>query len=179
MSVHYSKKKKNGSAYQLLTCSQSIHTDIALISLTVTIYMAVQAFAPSFWGPLSDTCGRRVTFIGTFVVFLIANIGLAFSKNFATLMVFRAIQAFGSAATISVGGGVLGDITTAKERGGYMAGFSAGKFTYHETEEEKDVTDNFPSTSPHVRPFHGPSHRRYHHRVSRLPRHLLVPLHPR
>ncbi|KAK3497201.1 MFS general substrate transporter [Neurospora hispaniola] len=85
----------------------------------------VQAFAPSFWGPLSDTCGRRVTFIGTFVVFLIANIALAFSKNFAMLMVFRAIQAFGSAATISVGGGVLGDITTAKERGGYMAGFSA------------------------------------------------------
>ena len=90
--------------------------------------MAVQAFAPSFWGPFSDTCGRRVTFIGTFVVFLVANIGLAFSKNFAMLMVFRAIQAFGSAATISVGGGVLGDITTAKERGGYMAGFSAGEF---------------------------------------------------
>lgn len=65
--------------------------------------MAVQAFAPSFWGPLSDTCGRRVTFIGTFVVFLVANIALAFSKNFAMLMVFRAIQAFGSAATISVG----------------------------------------------------------------------------
>ncbi|KAK3498705.1 major facilitator superfamily domain-containing protein [Neurospora crassa] len=84
-----------------------------------------RAFAPSFWGPLSDTCGRRVTFIGTFVVFLIANIALAFSKNFAMLMVFRAIQAFGSAATISVGGGALGDITTAKERGGYMAGFSA------------------------------------------------------
>ncbi|KAK3397523.1 major facilitator superfamily domain-containing protein [Sordaria brevicollis] len=105
--------------------ADAIHTDIALVSLTVTIYMAVQAFAPSFWGPLSDTLGRRVTFIGTFVVFLIANIGLAFSKNFAMLMVFRAIQAAGSAATISVGGGVLGDITTAKERGGYMAGFSA------------------------------------------------------
>ncbi|KAK3355729.1 major facilitator superfamily domain-containing protein [Neurospora tetraspora] len=105
--------------------ANAVHIDIALVSLTVTIYMAVQAFAPSFWGPLSDTCGRRVTFIGTFVVFLIANIGLAFSKNFAMLMVFRAIQAAGSAATISVGGGVLGDITTAKERGGYMAGFSA------------------------------------------------------
>lgn len=87
----------------MLTYSQSIHIDIALVSLTVTIYMAVQAFAPSFWGPLSDTCGRRVTFIGTFLVFLLANIALAFSKNLAMLMVFRAIQAFGSAATISVG----------------------------------------------------------------------------
>lgn len=104
--------------------------------------MAVQAFAPSFWGPLSDTCGRRVTFIGTFIVFLVANIGLAFSKNFATLMVFRAIQAAGSAATISVGGGVLGDITTAKERGGYMAGFSAGELYLYKIEKESEMTNN-------------------------------------
>ncbi|KAK1780653.1 major facilitator superfamily domain-containing protein [Copromyces sp. CBS 386.78] len=102
--------------------ANAIHTDIALVSLTVTVYMAVQAFAPSFWATRTDAV---FTFIGTFVVFLIANIGLAFSKNFAMLMAFRAIQAAGSAATISVGGGVLGDITTAKERGGYMAGFSA------------------------------------------------------
>lgn len=65
--------------------------------------MAVQGLAPSFWGPLSDTRGRRITFIGTFTVYLLANIGLAFSKDFATLMVFRALQAAGSAATISVG----------------------------------------------------------------------------
>jgi len=40
---------------------------------------------------------------GTFIVYLAANIGLAFSNNFVTLMVFRGIQAAGSAATISVG----------------------------------------------------------------------------
>jgi len=65
--------------------------------------MVVQGLAPSFWGPLSDTRGRRVTFIGTLSVYLLANVGLAFSKDFASLMAFRAIQAAGSAATISVG----------------------------------------------------------------------------
>ena len=40
---------------------------------------------------------------GTFVVYLVANVGLAFSNNFVALMVFRGIQAAGSAATISVG----------------------------------------------------------------------------
>jgi MFS family permease len=40
---------------------------------------------------------------GTFIVYLAANIGLAFSNNFFTLIVFRGIQAAGSAATISVG----------------------------------------------------------------------------
>ena len=81
--------------------------------------MIVQGLAPSFWGPLSDTHGRRITFIGgfsrnlieycfnistgTFVVYLIANIGLVYSNSFASLMVLRGIQAAGSAATISVG----------------------------------------------------------------------------
>ncbi|KAK4646896.1 uncharacterized protein QC761_100630 [Podospora bellae-mahoneyi] len=103
--------------------SSHVQTEIAMISLTVTVYMAVQGVAPSFWGPLSDTRGRRVTFICTFGVYLIANLGLEFSDDFASLMAFRAIQAAGSAATISVGAGVIGDITTAKERGGYMGSF--------------------------------------------------------
>lgn len=42
--------------------------------------------------------------IGTFAVYLLANIGLGFSNSFAALMVFRGIQAAGSAATISVSG---------------------------------------------------------------------------
>ncbi|KAK4041846.1 major facilitator superfamily domain-containing protein [Parachaetomium inaequale] len=78
--------------------------------------------APSFWGPLSDTHGRRITFIGTFAVYLLANIALVFSHEYE-MLVFRAIQAAGSAATISVGAGVIGDITTAKERGGFLGSF--------------------------------------------------------
>ncbi|KAK3693414.1 major facilitator superfamily domain-containing protein [Podospora appendiculata] len=100
-----------------------LNTSISLVALTVTIYMVVQGLAPSFWGPLSDTRGRRVTFIGTFAVYLVANVGLALSKDFASLMVFRAVQAAGSAATISVGAGVISDITTSKERGGFLGSF--------------------------------------------------------
>ncbi|KAK6607056.1 major facilitator superfamily transporter [Botrytis cinerea] len=97
--------------------STDLNVSLSLVSLTVTVYMIVQGLAPSFWGPISDTKGRRITFMGTFIVYLASNIGLALSDNFATLMVFRAIQAAGSAATIAVGAGVIGDITTPKERG--------------------------------------------------------------
>lgn len=69
----------------------------------MTIYMIFQGLAPSLWGPLSDIRGRRIVFICTFVVYLLANIGLAFSNDLASLMVFRALQAIGAAATISVG----------------------------------------------------------------------------
>jgi MFS family permease len=76
---------------------------MSLATLTVTVYMVVQGLAPSFWGSFSDVLGRRVIFIGTFLVYIIANIALGVSTNYAQLMVFRALQAAGSAATISIG----------------------------------------------------------------------------
>lgn len=65
--------------------------------------MIVQGLAPSFWGTFSDILGRRVIFIGTFIVYIIANIALGVSNNYGELMAFRALQAAGSAATISIG----------------------------------------------------------------------------
>lgn len=65
--------------------------------------MIVQGISPSFWGALADQIGRRQIFIWTFVVYLVANIGLGLTQNFAMLMVFRGLQAAGSAATISIG----------------------------------------------------------------------------
>jgi MFS family permease len=76
---------------------------MSLVTLTVTVYMVVQGLTPTFWGSLSDIAGRRPVFIGTFMVYLVANIALGVSRNYAELMVFRALQAAGSAATISIG----------------------------------------------------------------------------
>ncbi|KAF2085890.1 MFS general substrate transporter [Saccharata proteae CBS 121410] len=103
--------------------AKDFNTSYSLVTLSITVYMIVQGIAPSFWGPLSDKLGRRPIFIGTFTVYLIANVVLALSQDFQTLMVFRAIQAAGSASTISIGAGVIGDLTTSAERGGYMGIF--------------------------------------------------------
>lgn len=82
---------------------KDLDVSLSLVSLTITVYMVVQGIAPSFWVPFSDTIGGRPVLVGTFLVYLIANVGLAFSNSFAALMVFRGIQAAGSAATISIG----------------------------------------------------------------------------
>lgn len=76
---------------------------MSLTTLTVTVYMIMQGLAPSFWGSLSDVVGRRGIFIGTFVVYILSNILLAVSTNYGELMAFRALQAAGSSATISIG----------------------------------------------------------------------------
>ena len=103
---------------------------MSLTTLTVTVYMIVQGIAPSFWGSFSDAVGRRGIFIGTFGVYIIANIALGVSNNYGELMAFRALQAAGSAATISIGAGVIGDITTSAERGSLVGIFGGGKLSH-------------------------------------------------
>lgn len=108
------------------TIANDLNVSIELTNLTVTSYLLFQGIAPSLWGPLSDVKGRRVAYCYTFVVFLAACIGLANTRNYATLIVLRCLQSAGSASTIAIGSGVLGDITTRDERGGYMGAFQAG-----------------------------------------------------
>ncbi|KAJ5736371.1 uncharacterized protein N7483_001496 [Penicillium malachiteum] len=107
----------------LKTISKELDVSMSLTTLTVTVYMIVQGLAPSFWGSFSDAIGRRGIFIGTFIVYIIANIALGVSNNYGELMAFRALQAAGSAATISIGAGVIGDITTSAERGSLIGIF--------------------------------------------------------
>ncbi|EFY85097.1 MFS multidrug transporter, putative [Metarhizium acridum CQMa 102] len=110
----------------LPTIAQDLGVSIDLVNLTVTSYLLFQGLAPSLWGPISDVKGRRSAYICTFLVFLGACIGLAETKNYATLIVLRCLQSTGSASTIAIGAGVIGDITTRAERGGYMGIFQAG-----------------------------------------------------
>jgi Na+/melibiose symporter-like transporter len=97
------------------TIATDLHTNTSLVALTVTVYMIVQGIAPSFWGPWSDLYGRRVIFISTVAVYVAANLALAFTVNYPMLLVLRGVQAAGSAATISIGTGVISDIAEPSE----------------------------------------------------------------
>lgn len=108
------------------TIAKDIGVSIELANLTVTSYLVFQGIAPSLWGPVSDVKGRRIAYCCTFLVFLGACIGLAEARNYATLIVLRCLQSTGSASTIAIGSGVIGDITTRAERGGFMGVFQAG-----------------------------------------------------
>ncbi|EED19328.1 MFS multidrug transporter, putative [Talaromyces stipitatus ATCC 10500] len=110
----------------LPTIATDLNVSVELVNLTVTSYLIFQGLAPSLWGPISDVKGRRIAYICTFLVFLGACIGLAETRNYPTLIVLRCLQSTGSASTIAIGSGVIGDITTRAERGGYMGIFQAG-----------------------------------------------------
>ncbi|KAL2887597.1 major facilitator superfamily [Ceratocystis lukuohia] len=94
---------------------------IGEMNLTVTTYLVFQGCAPMFWGPLSDRYGRRPIFLSCLSVLVGACIGLALcpTNAFWLLLLLRCMQAAGCASTVALSAGVIGDIATPEERGGF------------------------------------------------------------
>ncbi|KAK8250974.1 major facilitator superfamily domain-containing protein [Phyllosticta capitalensis] len=110
----------------LSTMARQFHVSTADINLTVTSYMILQGIAPMFFGDLADQVGRRPTYIACFIIYFCANLGLALQRNYAALLVLRALQSSGSSGTIALGNGVVADVTTSAERGSYIAWVQLG-----------------------------------------------------
>ncbi|KAI0068153.1 MFS general substrate transporter [Artomyces pyxidatus] len=108
--------------------ASQFHKSTELINLTVTIYMVMQGLAPMVWGTFSDRWGRRPIFVACLVLLSLSCVGLALVPTSAywLLMLLRGIQAAGSASTIALGAGVIADIATPAERGGFMGLFGIG-----------------------------------------------------
>jgi MFS family permease len=104
----------------------NLHVTPEKVNLTVTAYLVFQGLSPSIWGSIADVHGRRVTYIITFIIYLGACVGLAETKQFYQLLILRCLQSTGSASTIAIGAGVVGDITTRENRGSYLGIYQAG-----------------------------------------------------
>ncbi|KDR74378.1 hypothetical protein GALMADRAFT_250288 [Galerina marginata CBS 339.88] len=110
------------------TLSRVFNKSTELINLTVTMYMVLQGVAPMLWGPLSDHVGRRPISAACLLLLSLSCVGLALvpTSDYWLLMFLRCFQAAGSASTIAIGAGVIGDISTRAERGGFFGVFTLG-----------------------------------------------------
>ncbi|OLL23322.1 Quinidine resistance protein 1 [Neolecta irregularis DAH-3] len=101
-----------------------LEVSVELINHTVTAYLIFQGISPTFFGTLGDTYGRRPIFLLTFLIYIAACTGLALARQYWLVLVLRMLQSCGSARA-----GVIGDITMAEERGGYMGVWSLGSMS--------------------------------------------------
>ncbi|KAF1349330.1 MFS general substrate transporter [Lizonia empirigonia] len=95
-------------------------------NISITTYMIAQAIAPAIIGAMSDTSGRRLSFIVCYVIYIVANIGLALQTNYVALLILRMVQAVGCSAAIALAFAIVSDISTSAERGKYMGYAGAG-----------------------------------------------------
>ncbi|KAK3678751.1 hypothetical protein LTR78_001204 [Recurvomyces mirabilis] len=93
-------------------------TNQAQLVLPVSIYLIGYVLGPLVFAPMSETYGRKIVMIGTFVVFTAFTLGCALAPSFAGLIVFRFLTGVGSSTPISVVGGIYADIySTPRARG--------------------------------------------------------------
>lgn len=101
----------------MTSIAKDLNVETSLINLTITTYQIMQGIAPSFIGTLSDNKGRRLAYVTTFSIYMIANLALALQNTYPALLVLRCLQSAGSSATIALSAATVADLVTRAERG--------------------------------------------------------------
>ncbi|EXF82272.1 major facilitator superfamily transporter [Colletotrichum fioriniae PJ7] len=110
----------------LAPIADDLRVSVALINLTVTSYMILQAISPTLFGDFGDMAGRRPAFLVAFSIYVVACVGLALQRDYAALLVLRMLQSGGSSGAIALGFAMVADISVSSERGKYMGIVGAG-----------------------------------------------------
>ncbi|KAI0125629.1 major facilitator superfamily domain-containing protein [Xylariales sp. AK1849] len=108
-------------------------TSEILAAFTVSIYMMVGDFTLTsgkcgliIHGPLSEIYGRVIIIHICNVMFVAFTVGCALSTNSSMFFAFRFLAGCAFAAPMTVGGGVIADVTPQEKRGKAMAIWAMG-----------------------------------------------------
>lgn len=75
-----------------------LDTSKSNISASLSLFLGGYAIAQIVWGPISDKFGRPKAIISGLLIFIVASIGIYFTKEVNTLLTLRLIQAVGVCA---------------------------------------------------------------------------------
>ena len=80
------------------------------VQQTLTAYMLPLSIMSLIQGPVSDALGRRPVVLTGLCVYTLASVGCAFAPNFATLLIFRALQGVSAGVGMIIGRAVIRDL---------------------------------------------------------------------
>ncbi len=78
--------------------------------LPVSLFLVGYVLGPVIFGPLSETYGRRIIMLGSFIVFTLFTMACALAPNWPSFLVFRLICGLMASSAIVVVGGLYADI---------------------------------------------------------------------
>lgn len=97
--------------------TRSLHSDVAVIEWTATIYLLVVSGLLLTFGRLGDLYGHKINYLSGFLVFMGASIGCALSTSIGWLIFFRAVQGLGGAMLYANGPAIITTCFPSKKRG--------------------------------------------------------------
>lgn len=101
-------------------------TDEQQLVLPISLFLVGYVLGPLFFGPLSETYGRRIIMLSSFVVFTLFTMACALAPNWPAFLVFRLICGINASSAIAVVGGLYADVFgNPVVRGRAMATFMA------------------------------------------------------
>jgi len=87
------------------------------LSWIFNVYILFNLLGAPLTAKVSDRIGRRDAYLGSIVLFVLGSIIVAAAPGFTTLLVGRAVQAFGAGGIFPVAAAVIGDTFPAERRG--------------------------------------------------------------
>lgn len=97
------------------------------INATVSVFMAVFAVAPLFWASFADFGGRKILYLISLSIFILANVLLAtVPTHIAALFILRIVQAAGVSSVMSLGAGTVADVVPPSNRAKAISYFILG-----------------------------------------------------
>lgn len=103
------------------TIGVALGTTPKIMQLTLAVYLLGLSVSQLFWGPLTESFGRKKILLICMMIYFFASISCALSTNVSQLLVLRLLQAIGASAGLVVGRAVIGDLFDARESGKIFA----------------------------------------------------------
>lgn len=94
----------------LPTIAQALASDEGAVQLTLSSYLLAFSFGQLFYGPLSDSFGRRGLLLSGLGLFFIATVLCALAESIEWLIIFRFLQALGGAACAVLARAIVRDL---------------------------------------------------------------------
>lgn len=78
--------------------------------LPISVFLVGYVVGPIFFGPLSETYGRKIIMLSSFIVFTLFTMACAVAPNWPAFLIFRLICGINASSAIAVVGGHYADV---------------------------------------------------------------------
>ncbi|KAH9906353.1 putative MFS transporter [Xylariomycetidae sp. FL2044] len=110
----------------LAPAAKDLHTTPTVMNLSIAFYCLAVAITPMWWATVSESQGKRRTYVISFFFFIVFNVVAAVSTSAGMFIAMRLLAGGASAPVQALGAATVADLWELKERGRAMGIFLLG-----------------------------------------------------